>query len=412
MIGLSSGPPLGGKTPSGSDAWSEIASVGVDMLRYYPTWPSKQPDLDNAIAQMKENLAAAAAHSLRLWIGLHPAGDKLDEESTQVLNAIVGSLKDEPGVGAWKGADEPEHGGIPATDLVPVYEYVKELDPDHPLVLIQAPVCRGGVSLTAEAIAAYTPALDITGVDIFPVSYPPGKHAARSNTEISVVGDVVSIIAQAAPGKPVWAAIQITWSGVMPPKNVPRFPSLREERFMAYQAIIAGARGLNFFGGELLETMSPADAKAGWNWTFWYEVARPLICELSSPAVGPALDAPAARSEVTADSDDIQLTAREANGFFYVIAVRTSSELTTEVTFSGLPAATSSGEALFEYLASGVPAGRGGERSVQRLVRTVRRPRLPLPGRIADPVTAANAGSLRGTPEGLYPRTPRASPSR
>ena len=349
MIGLSSGPPLGGKTPSGSDAWSEIASVGVDMLRYYPTWPSKQPDLDKVIEQMKENVAAAAAHSLRLWIGLHPAGNKLDEESTQVLSAIVGSLKDEPGVGAWKGADEPEHGGIPATDLVPVYEYVKELDPDHPLVLIQAPVCRGGVPLTAEAIAAYTPALDITGVDIFPVSYPPGKHAARSNTEISVVGDVVSIIAQAAPGKPVWTAIQITWSGVMPPKNVPRFPSLREERFMAYQAIIAGARGLNFFGGELLETMSPADAKAGWNWTFWYEAARPLICELSSPEVGPALDAPAARSEVTADSNDIQLAAREANGFFYVIAVRTSPELTTEVTFSGLPAAISSGEALFEY---------------------------------------------------------------
>ena len=263
MIGLSSGPPLGGKTPSGSDAWSEIASVGVDMLRYYPTWPSKQPDLDKAIAQMKENLAAAAAHSLRLWIGLHPAGDKLDEESTQVLNAIVGSLKDEPGVGAWKGADEPEHGGIPATDLLPVYEYVKELDPDHPLVLIQAPVCRGGVSLTAEAIAAYTPALDITGVDIFPVSYPPGKHAARSNTEISVVGDVVSIIAQAAPGKPVWAAIQITWSGVLPPKNVPRFPSLREERFMAYQAIIAGARGLNFFGGELLRRCPRPTRKPG-----------------------------------------------------------------------------------------------------------------------------------------------------
>jgi hypothetical protein len=349
MIGLSSGPPLGGKAPSGSDAWSEVASVGVDMLRYYPTWPSKQPDLDKAIEQMKETLAAAAAHSLRLWIGLHPAGNKLDEESTQVLGTIVGSLKDEPGVGAWKGADEPEHGGIPATDLVPVYEYVKELDPDHPLVLIQAPVCRGGVPLTAEAIAAYTPALDITGVDIFPVSYPPGKHAARSNTEISVVGDVVSIIAQAAPGKPVWTAIQITWSGVLPPKSVPRFPSLREERFMAYQAIIAGARGLNFFGGELLETMSPADAKAGWNWTFWYEVARPLICELSSAAVWPALDAPAARSEVTADSDDIQLTAREANGFFYVIAVRTSPELTTEVTFSGVPAAISAGEALCEY---------------------------------------------------------------
>ena len=349
LIGLSSGPALGAKTPSGSDAWEEIASAGVDLLRYYPTWLSTQQDLPTQIQLMKTNLAAAAAHSLRLWVGLHPAGNKLDDGNKRVLHAVVGSLKDEPGLGAWKGADEPEHGGIPAADLVPVYEYVKQLDPDHPLVLIQAPVCRGGVTLTAEAIAAYTPALDITGIDIFPVSYPPGKHAARSNTDISVVGDVVSIVAQAAPGKPLWTAIQISWSGVTPPKNVPRFPTLREDRFMAYQAIIAGATGLNFFGGDLRETMTPDDAKAGWNWTFWYDVVRPLVSELSSTEVRQALDAPAAGSDVTADAGDIQLTAREADGYFYVIAVRTSPELTTEVTFSGLPAGISSGQALFEY---------------------------------------------------------------
>ena len=46
---------------------------------------------------------------------------------------------------------------------------------------------------------------------------------------------------------------------------------------MAYQAIANGARGLVFFGGHLTEVMSPADARAGWNWSFWSEALRPLV---------------------------------------------------------------------------------------------------------------------------------------
>ena len=45
---------------------------------------------------------------------------------------------------------------------------------------------------------------------------------------------------------------------------------------MAYQAIVNGARGLTFFGGHLTQVATPADAKAGWNWTFWERVLRPL----------------------------------------------------------------------------------------------------------------------------------------
>ena len=60
---------------------------------------------------------------------------------------------------------------------------------------------------------------------------------------------------QAAGTKPVWMTLQIAWSGVVTsqknPRHVPRFPTLQQERFMAYQAIVNGARGLVFFGGHL-----------------------------------------------------------------------------------------------------------------------------------------------------------------
>jgi len=142
--------------------------------------------------------------------------------------------------------------------------------------------------------------------------------------------------------------MQIAWSGVLPPAHVPRFPSLLEERFMAYQAIVAGARGLAFFGGHLTEVMRPADATSGWNWAFWETTLRPLVAELSSTAVGPALVAPASTHTVRADASDVAVATREAAGFFYVIAVR-RGQATTQVRFTGMPAAVHNGEVLFEY---------------------------------------------------------------
>src|SRR4029077_18465991 len=151
----------------------------------------------------------------------------------------------------------------------------------------------------------------------------------------------------AAGGKPVWMTLQIAWSGVLPPGHVPRFPTLLEERFMAYQAIVAGARGLAFFGGHLTQVMRPADARAGWNWTFWELVLKPLLLELTSTAVEPAVVAPKAKAAVTATEPDVELSARQAGGFIYVIAVRRGAA-TSEVPFSGLPATVGGGQTLFE----------------------------------------------------------------
>src|SRR5439155_23787291 len=127
---------------------------------------------------------------------------------------------------------------------VRAYRRLTTLDAAHPLVVHQAP--RGPVS----DLVPYRPAFDITGADIYPVSYPPGIHADAPNRDISVGGGVTRRMVEAAEGKPVWITLQIAWSGVTPsrqrPDRVPRFPSLQQERFMAYQAIVNGTRGLVF----------------------------------------------------------------------------------------------------------------------------------------------------------------------
>jgi hypothetical protein len=133
-----------------------------------------------------------------------------------------------------------------------------------------------------------------------------------------------------------------------PAEARPDLPDLRQEGFMAYQAIISGARGLVFFG-HIREVMSQRDAVSGWNWTFWRTVLKPLVHELTSTAVGPCLTAPTVSLRVAADATDVRMSAREAAGFLYLLTCRRSPTAHSPVRFSGLAAGVKEGQVLFEY---------------------------------------------------------------
>ena len=220
-ITLGNGPPLAGKDPaSGLNGWAEVASAGVKMLRVYPKWDAASAG--QQLQDVQAQLIAAANRGLRLWVGLYNVANDLTKQA--FLARIVEALKDSPGLGAWKGADEPLHGNVPPPGLIAAYDFVRSRDPNHPLVLIQAPEARTG-PLTTALLRPYSPAADIHGVDIYPISHPPGVHAGRPNTDISVVGDVTALVVQAAPGKDHWTTLQVAWSGVLPAEHVPIFPT-------------------------------------------------------------------------------------------------------------------------------------------------------------------------------------------
>jgi hypothetical protein len=315
--------------------------------------------VDAQIAAERQTLDALAAQKLQAWLWL---GDVTNlpatpgSEREQILARVGDALQDHPALAAYKGVDEPanpERGGgpVPPAGLVRGHERLKQIDPAHPLVIIQAPLG------TVAELTPYRPAFDITGADIYPVSYPPGTHARTANRDISVVGDITKKLVAAAGGKPVWMTLQIAWSGVLPtqqhPDVVPRFPSLPAERFMAYQAIVNGARGLLFFGGHLTQIATPADVAAGWNWTFWRLVLQPLVAELAE--LGPALLAPAG-PPVRSATTGIEVATRKQGNVLYVIAVRRSDGV-SRIRFTGLPASARNGEVLFEYV-------RGAPRTV------------------------------------------------
>jgi hypothetical protein len=352
-IGLSNGPPVRGTAPNGRSGLAEVAVAGVNVFRTgRGTWDVQQ--LDALIAAERATLDALAAHGLHGWTQLGNLANLPPGPSGQAqqLARVADGLQGHPALAAYEGVDEPRNpfrgpNWIRPDGLVRAYQRLKQIDPAHPVVIVQAPLG------TVAQLLPYRPAFDITGADVYPVSYPPGEHTQTANRDISVVGDITKKMVQAAGGKPVWMTLQIAWSGVLPtqqhPGIVPRFPSLPAERFMAYQAIVNGARGLIFFGGHLTQIATPADAAAGWNWTFWQRVLRPVVEELSAPELAPALTARNAKLGVKASVGGIELVAREAAGFLYLIAVRRTGTA-SRVSFSGLPAHLTGGRVLFEYV--------------------------------------------------------------
>jgi hypothetical protein len=338
-IVLSNGPP--------EDRLGEVAASGVTMIRTgRGDWSAAAAETQ--IAAERARLDAAQAHGLQAWLWLGalqnlPASAPSPQQ--ELLTLVVEGLRDHPALGAWKGHDEPRNPFTPGLSVPPAnlergLRAIKALDPDHPVVVVQAP--RGPV----QSVAAYRKSFDVGGVDIYPVSYPPGVHTDQRRKDIGVVGDVTRWIRAAAGTKPVWVTLQVAWSGVLPP-HPPRFPSSDELRFMAYQAIVAGARGLSFFGGHLTQVATPADARDGWNWTFWRESLQPLVQQLASDSLAPALTAPAG-ANVAASVKDVELATRRTAQFTYLIAVRRGGT-TSRVQFTGLPKGLRGGEVLFEY---------------------------------------------------------------
>jgi hypothetical protein len=375
-IVLSNAPPADRARPGGGNGLAAVAAAGVSIIRSgTAAWSSEFAD--GLIAQERAKLDAAASHGLLcwLWLGDLPDLPATSGERERVLVKVVNALKGHPALGAWKGVDEPRNrfrgeNWIRPAGLVRGYKRVRQLDPNHPLVITHAP------GSPAAQLTPYRPACDITGADIYPVSYPPGVHSGTANRDLSVVGDVTKTLRTAAGPKPVWMTLQIAWSGVAPTRDrpglVPRFPSLHDERFMAYQAIVNGARGLAFFGGHLTQVATPADAKAGWNWTFWDRVLRPVIVELTSADVKPALVAPNARAVVKPSAQDVEVVTRQDGRTLYVIAVRRGGA-TSVVTFTGLPSKADGqrltrGEVLHEYVQAPPPPPIGAGQQVFRTI--------------------------------------------
>jgi hypothetical protein len=373
-----------GKAPSGKHAYEEFTDGGVMFIRSgKPAWNAE------TIALEKATQEAAAAHGLRCcpWLGWDLSNfEPSDTKKAAELKEIIVTFKDSPGMGLWKGADEPAWGNMhnpkqsTPEQVANVARIIHENDPNHPIWLVQAP--RG----TVEMLKRYNDCWDVGGIDIYPVSYPPGVHSEEKNKNLSMVGDWTRMMREVAGQKPFWMTLQIAFSGTTKPGRTLRMPTFPEQRFCAYEAIINGARGLVYFGGGIPVTLNEQDKPYGWNWTYWRKIMLPLFEEIgpNSPIV-PALIAPDSKIKLTVtgekpeqrkrqtkaeeitkdgkpttqppaeivqdqapvDASAIEFLVREVGDDVYVLACKKEGP-TVRVRFSGLPSECTAGSVVFE----------------------------------------------------------------
>ena len=342
-IGFTGGPPTGAAAPNQINAMTYLSRERFTFQLWYcppHKWGSaKEAELDDLLREANKqgmHVAISIADLQHIKTG--------DAEHLDELQRVVKKYRDNPALFFWKGTDEPQWGKIPVEDLRVYYDTIHTLDPNHPIWITQAP--RG----TVEEWKPYSQFFDIGAVDIYPISYPPGTHSGIDNKELSVVGDYALRIRESTDyRKPTMMVLQICWSGVAKPGSTLRFPTFADERYMTYQAIIDGARGLVYFGGNVVPCLNERDAAYGWNWNFYDRILSPVLDELRPDGpLYPALIAPVSNLKLSSDGGAaMEFTVREAGDYVYVIAARREGA-TVKVSYSGLPQDVRDGEVLFE----------------------------------------------------------------
>lgn len=200
---------------------------------------------DKALA---DKLTADLAEVKRLYrSGLYAEGETLADSIWTALGKDV----PQPGYGL---STAPERAAKMGAGMLEGYHELRKLDPKHPVWMNHAP------RNTIEDLAYFDRAADIVGCDIYPVPESPlARHSDLANRTLSSVGAYTNRMQEAAPGKPVWMVLQGTsWADfqtVYTPeqKEILRRPRKDETRFMAYDAIVHGARGILYWGTQFVQ---------------------------------------------------------------------------------------------------------------------------------------------------------------
>jgi hypothetical protein len=339
-IVLSRGPSVGSRTPWGTDALDDVVGAGVTFLKTGPAsgiWT--RAAIKSAIAWN----VAAGARGVNTWVALGdvavaPPGSP----KAALLSEVVGTLSRGPGsaaIGMWKGADEPFLNLLQPPALRYPYCRVtsrgdpswcageRALDSAHLWVTIQGP--RGARS----NLAPYAAVTDIHGVNVYPV------RSGSGTPDLHQVGSWTRKIASVSGGAPVWTTLQICAIGSRGKLGKHVMPTRAQERYMLYDAILNGARAIAFYGGQVRSCWNARDAASGWNWTFWHNVLRGLVSEISAKSgVARALVGPDWSTPVSADDGMTQVLARQGATVkdLWLIAARRGRG-SARVTFSGVP---------------------------------------------------------------------------
>lgn len=254
---------------SGS-ALRDLAGFGLNtVVAYYEYIKpdvspfSGQPDCHGLVRE-------AEMFAIDFFIG-SPRGAQLRDMDNAALAARLGATVDcvgsSPRYRGWM-FDEPELTGYDAALLARVIGILRGLDPHHRMWVNLNPYA------TDMQLRSFGAGADVLGFDVYPV---PEGHYGLPNPGLSIVGELSERAQQAAPaGAEVWMIVQAFGYSDLDEGTQGRRPSPDELRFMAYDAVVHGARGVIFFGSHELRNTIPLDE------AIWGIGVRRLAHELTS----------------------------------------------------------------------------------------------------------------------------------
>jgi len=310
-----------------------MAEAGVNLVRCH-----SKADLDRA-----------EAAGIMGWIVLN-----VQSGATDKLRALVESVADHPALAVWEGPDEivwnftaasslykngshkspyewsrqtPEavaYAEKRAQELMPKMregiELVRRLDRQHRQFWINE-----ALDSDMKYVRQYMDWIDITGCDLYPVK-PDSRPIARLAAATERWKEV-------GRGKPVWMVLQgFSWSELGKSYGVKTaaYPTFAESRFMAYDVIVHGAKGILYWGSNYLK--SDAFRESLYALTSELAALQPFLIARDEAGVRVA----------TVEADDakkggaVRVAVRQAGSEWLVVLVNEDKQLHTGMEVRGL----------------------------------------------------------------------------
>lgn len=218
--------PKSGNWASSEENLNKISSAGFNTIMSY--YYGDRPDIADFFSATKK-------HNLNVLFSLKDIHEglttyrNLNKPALSTASSIVSKFKNEPNLLAWYINDELGLGKYSSIEAL--YKRIVKEDGNHPVFQVDYKV---------ENFEYLRELSDIIGTDPYPVD-------RQKVDDLGLVSDWTRKTVQiAGPNKGVWQVIQLVDLAFSGRKGA-RAPNLEEIRNMTYQALIGGAKGLNFY---------------------------------------------------------------------------------------------------------------------------------------------------------------------
>lgn len=280
--------------------------------------------------RLKQLLDQSWSNGMRMMVELPRKA--IEQAQWEQVRRRVLTFRRHPGLLCWGSEERVARGEAPLANVAALYRLVKELDPDHPLVLGDT---RAVIGRLQNDRRNFFPD-DCMDVGIWwwypiPRRGSGGDDLQGRDALPAHALEPPSWLTATLSKKPLWIAVQ----SYQQPRPDGRFPTPAEYRALAYLSILHGVKGLWFYTGSGQRDWQGRPAgllnkpEAG-HWEYVQQLVRELR-EFS-----PVIMAKPGTANVTLSPANgaVDFATRELDGALYIIAANKSDQ-PQAVQFSG-----------------------------------------------------------------------------